>query len=90
MRSSTGRLITRPMAMQMRLATRPTSSDVCTDFSVASRSPRPMLRATTTPVPTAKPENTFSTRLMSALVVPMEPIAPLTPDRPTTIMSAAE
>lgn len=49
-----------------------------------------MFLATTTLVPTAKPENTFRTRLIMAFVVPIAPIAPSTPERPTIIISAAE
>ena len=87
---STGRLTASPMTMHSSPAHTPTRSDVCTERSVASRSPRPMLRATTTPVPTPKPVKMLSTRLISAVVVPMAPMAPSTPDRPTTIISAAE
>ena len=57
---------------------------------MACRSPLPMLRATTTLVPMAKPANTFRIRLISEPVVPMAPIAPSTSDMPTMIMSAAE
>ena len=48
-----------------------------------------MLRATTTLVPTEKPINIFNIRFIIAAVVPIDPIAPGTPDMPAMTISAA-